>query len=154
MTSDDISRIELLLREHFARTDKQLSDMRAENAEFRTQMIKEFNTFIEKVDKRISSFEEKVDAKISAVDSRISVLEDKVDTRFNRLEAKVEVMQNDITGLKHDVSNLYTWNYWTLSIVIALLAMPQIVEGIKTLLGAVTDILSAVARIFRKEDKA
>ena len=165
MTSDDISRIELLLREHFARTDKQLSDMRVENAEFRTQMIKEFNTFIEKVDKRISSFEErvdkrissfeeKVDAKIRAVDSRISVLEDKVDTRFNRLEAKVEVMQNDITGLKHDVSNLYTWNYWTLSIVIALLAMPQIVEGIKTLLGAVTDILSAVARIFRKEDKA
>lgn len=176
MTSDDISRIELLFREHFARTDKQLSDMKAENAEFHTQMIKEFNTFIEKVDKRItsfeekmdkrissfeervdkriSSFEEKVDAKISAVDSRISVLEEKVDTRFNRLEAKVEVMQNDITGLKHDVSNLYTWNYWTLSIIIALLAMPQIVEGIKSLLGAVTDVISAVARIFRKEDKA
>jgi len=29
MASDDVSRLELLLREHFARTDKQLSDMRA-----------------------------------------------------------------------------------------------------------------------------
>lgn len=44
-----------MLREHFARTDKQLSDMRTENAEFHThmiKMIKEFNTFTEKVDKR------------------------------------------------------------------------------------------------------
>ena len=136
MASDDVSRLELLLREHFARTDKQLSDMRAENAEFHVQMMKDFNAFTEKIDTRISKFEEKVNA------------------RFERLEEKVAVMQNDMTGLKHDVGNLQTWNYWTLSIIIALLAMPQIVTGIKALIGAAADAVSAVARIFRREDKA
>lgn len=136
MASDDVSRLELLLREHFARTDKQLSDMRAENAEFHVQMMKEFNAFTEKIDTRISKFEEKVNA------------------RFERLEEKVAVMQNDMTGLKHDVGNLQTWNYWTLSIIIALLAMPQILTGIKALIGAAADAVSAVARIFRREDKA
>ena len=136
MASDDVSRLELLLREHFARTDKQLSDLRAENAEFHVQMMKEFNAFTEKIDTRISKFEEKVNA------------------RFERLEEKVAVMQNDMTGLKHDVGNLQTWNYWTLSIIIALLAMPQILTGIKALIGAAADAVSAVARIFRREDKA
>ncbi len=136
MASDDVSRLELLLREHFARTDKQLSDMRAENAEFHVQMMKDFNAFTEKIDTRISKFEEKVNA------------------RFERLEEKVAVMQNDMTGLKHDVGNLQTWNYWTLSIIIALLAMPQILTGIKALIGAAADAVSAVARIFRREDKA
>ena len=50
MASDDVARIELLLREHFARTEKQLSDMRADNAEFRVQMVKDFNAFTEKID--------------------------------------------------------------------------------------------------------
>jgi len=134
--SVDMAKLELLLREHFARTDKQLSDMRAENAEFHVQMMKDFNAFTEKIDTRISKFEEKVNA------------------RFERLEEKVAVMQNDMTGLKHDVGNLQTWNYWTLSIIIALLAMPQILTGIKALIGAAADAVSAVARIFRREDKA
>ena len=178
MASDDVARIELLLREHFARTEKQLSDMRADNAEFRVQMVKDFNAFTEKIDARISKFEEKVDAKIEKLDNRISAFEervdakieklddriskfeekvearfDKVDARFDRLEAKVVDMQNDMTGLKHDVGNLQTWNYWTLSIIIALLAMPQLIAGVKALWGAVIDIASLVSRVFRKEGK-
>ena len=155
MTSDDVSRIESLLREHFVRTEKQLSDMRADNAEFHVQMMKDFNVFtekidnritkfedkvddritkfeervdskIEKLDERITKFEERVDAKIEALDNRITKFEEKVDARFEkvdarfeRLEAKVVDMQNDMTGLKHDVGNLQTWNYWTLSIIIS-----------------------------------
>lgn len=154
--SVDMAKLELLLREHFARTDKQLSDMRAENAEFRSTMLKEFNALTEGIDRRISAFEGKVDEKFDTVDEKFNKVDakfDKIDARFDRLEAKVEVLQNDITGLKHDVNNLYTWNYWTLSIIIALLAMPQIVAGVKALLGALTDTVSAVARAFRKEDQ-
>ena len=161
MTSDDVSRIESLLREHFVRTEKQLSDMRADNAEFHVQMMKDFNAFTEKIDNRITKFEDKVDAKIEGLDNRITKFEEKVDARFekvdarfDRLEAKVVDMQNDMTGLKHDVGNLQTWNYWTLSIIIALLAMPQLIAGVKALWGAVTDIASLVARVFRKEGKA
>lgn len=154
--SVDMAKLELLLREHFARTDKQLSDMRAENAEFRSTMLKEFNALTERIDRRISAFEGKVDEKFDTVDEKFNKVDakfDKIDARFDRLEAKVEVLQNDITGLKHDVNNLYTWNYWALSIIIALLAMPQIVAGVKALLGALTDTVSAVARAFRKEDQ-
>lgn len=39
----DMMRLELLLREHCARTDKQLSDFRAENAEFHMKLMKEMN---------------------------------------------------------------------------------------------------------------
>ncbi|MBQ9388804.1 MAG: hypothetical protein IJU07_01345 [Synergistaceae bacterium] len=42
----DMTRLELLLREHFARTDKQLSDFRAENAEFHTKLINEAAVYL------------------------------------------------------------------------------------------------------------
>ena len=48
VSNDETARIELLLREHFARTDKQLSDMRADNAEFRAEMVRLYNDFAEK----------------------------------------------------------------------------------------------------------
>ncbi|MBR1657044.1 MAG: hypothetical protein IJ697_01075 [Synergistaceae bacterium] len=180
--SVDMVRLELLLREHFARTDKQLADMRAENAEFRTLMLKEFNAFTEKIDTRISAFEKKVetridafekkvDAKFDAVDARFDAFEKKVDEKFNAVDARftalekrtdsrfdsvqvqINSMQNDITGLKHDVANLFTWNYWTLSIILALIAMPHIVAGIKSLISGVSELVSAVAGLFRKENK-
>ena len=162
--SVDMVRLELLLREHFARTDKQLADMRAENAEFRTLMLKEFNAFTEKIDTRISAFEKKVetridafekkvDEKFNAVDARFTALEKRTDSRFDSVQVQINSMQNDITGLKHDVANLFTWNYWTLSIILALIAMPHIVAGIKSLISGVSELVSAVAGLFRKENK-
>ena len=197
MADSDISRLELLLREHFAKTDKQLSDMRADNAEFRTEMIKEFQTFTEKIDSRIGAFETRVDAKIDAletrVDAKIDALEKRVDAKIDALDKKVDAldkkfeakfdaldkkfetkidaldkkfetkfdtvqvqiheMQNDITGLKHDVGNLFTWNYWMLSIILALMVMPHITEGIKSLFSALIEGISALIGLFRRKDK-
>ena len=175
MADSDISRLELLLREHFAKTDKQLSDMRADNAEFRTEMIKEFQTFTEKIDSRIGAFETRVDAKIDAlekrVDAKIDALDKKVDaldkkfeakfdaldkkfeTKFDTVQVQIHEMQNDITGLKHDVGNLFTWNYWMLSIILALMVMPHITEGIKSLFSALIEGISALIGLFRRKDK-
>ena len=99
----------------------QLSDMKRENAEFRRDMLHEFKDF-----------------------------KAETNAKFDRLEAQISVMQNDITGLKHDVSNLYTWNYWTLSIILALAAMPHVVAGIKSLFGAIADGISLIAGAFRR----
>ncbi|MBR0150113.1 MAG: hypothetical protein IJP89_01990 [Synergistaceae bacterium] len=99
MASDDISRIELLLREHFAQTDKQLSDMR--------QNIRE-------------------------------------------LKLEVSAMKHDIERMKRDVGFIHGWDLWLIMAVITLLAIPKIVEGIKSLLGAVTETILAIMRIFRK----
>ena len=77
----------------------------------------------------------------------------KTDARFNRLEEQIAVMQNDITGLKHDVAGLYHWDYWLLSIILVVFAMPQIVAGIKSLFGALADGISQVIGAFRKDSK-
>ncbi|MBQ3759293.1 MAG: hypothetical protein II876_07540 [Synergistaceae bacterium] len=143
MASEDISRIESLLREHFAQTEKQLSDMRADNAEFRVQMMKDFNAFAEKIDDRINKFEEKIDAKF-----------EKIDSKFDTLTTAVVELQRDVEGLKHDVAGLYHWDYWLLSIILVVFAMPQIVAGIKALFGAFAEGISLVMRAFRKEGKA
>ena len=135
VSNDETARIELLLREHFARTDKQLSDMRADNAEFRAEMVRLYNDFAEKQTAKFDAFTQKTDA------------------RFNRLEGQIAVMQNDITGLKHDVAGLYHWDYWLLSIILVVFAMPQIVAGIKSLFGALADGISQVIGAFRKDSK-
>ena len=131
----DMPKLELLLREHFARTEKQLSDMRKDNAEFRTQMIKEFNKFEEKINTRLDAFEKKTEA------------------RFDKLEAITTVMQNDITGLKYDVARPYQRDYWLLSIILVVFAMPQIVAGIKSLFTAIAEGVSLVINAFRPSDK-
>ena len=135
VSNDETARIELLLREHFARTDKQLSDMRADNAEFRAEMVRLYNDFAEKQTAKFDAFTQKTDA------------------RFNRLEEQIAVMQNDITGLKHDVAGLYHLDYWLLSIILVVFAMPQIVAGIKSLFGALADGISQVIGAFRKDSK-
>lgn len=139
----DMSRLELLLREHFARTDKQLSDMRADNAEFRAEMVRLQNDFAEKQNAKFDAFTQKTDAKFDAVNAR-----------FDRIEEQIAVMQSDITGLKHDVAGLYHWDYWLLSIILVVFAMPQIVAGIKSLFGAIAEGISLIVKAFRKEDKS
>ncbi len=103
MASDDVSRIELLLREHFARTDKQLADLR--------QNIWE-------------------------------------------LKLEISTMEHNIEKMKRDVGFIHDWDLLLIMVVISVLAMPKIVEGIKSLLGAVTEAISAIMRAFRKNDKA
>ena len=164
----DMPKLELLLREHFARTEKQLSDMRKDNAEFRTQMIKEFNAFEEKINTRLETFEEKINTRLDAFEektnarldafeektnARLDAFEKKTEARFDKLEATATVMQNDITGLKHDVAGLYHWDYWLLSIILVVFAMPQIVAGIKSLFTAIAEGISAVINAFRPSDK-
>ena len=151
MTSTDITpdmtRLELLLREHFSRTEKQLSDMRKDNADFRTQMIQDFNTFTERVNTKLDNFEEKINARIDAFETR-------VNTRFDKLETSVGVMQNDITGLQHDVTGLYHWDYWLLSIILVVFAMPQIAASIKPLFSALAEGISMIVNVFRKSGKS
>ena len=156
-TTLDMTRLELLLREHFARTEKQLSDIRKDNAEFRSQMLQDFNAFTEKINTRLDNFEEKINTRIDSfeekINTRIDNFEARVNTRFDKLETSVGVMQNDITGLQHDVTGLYHWDYWLLSIILVVLAMPQIVASIKPLFSAITEGVSMIVNVFRKSGK-
>ena len=165
MASEDISRIESLLREHFAQTDKQISEMkavaaqmRADNAEFHARMMKDFDEFKSEVRQDINEFKSEVRQDIkefkSEVRQDIKEFKSEVKNDIRELKAEVVELQRDVTGLKHDVAGLYHWDYWLLSIILVIFAMPQIVAGVKSLFGAIIEGVSALARIFRKEGKA
>ena len=69
---------------------------------------------------------------------------DAVDKRFDRLEAQVGVMQNDITGLKHDAAGLYHWDYWLLSLIIAVSRVGDTLEMIKAILPIISGVISYI----------
>ena len=103
MASDDVSRIELLLREHFTRTDRQISELR---------------------------------------------------NNIYEMKIKVSAMENDIQRMKRDIGLIHDWDLWLIMAVVTVLVLPKIADGIKSIFTSITDAISAVARIFRKEEKA
>ena len=103
---------------------REISEQRRENVEFRREILQELKNF-----------------------------KTETSTRFDRLEGQIAVMRNDITGLQHDVSNLFTWDYWTLSIILVLVIMPYVANGVKAFFGAVAEGISAVIGAFRRDSK-
>ena len=154
----DMTRLELLLREHFARTDKQLSDFRAENAEFHTKLMKEMSDFKTEIRQEMNDF--KTDLRQEMNDFRTEIRQEisefRAEVRRDTKELRADVveLQKDAVGLKHDVEGLYHWNYWLLSVILVVFAMPQIVAGIKSLFTTVAEGISAIAGAFRKENRA
>ena len=158
MASDDVAKIELLLREHFAQTDKQISDMKAiaaqmkaDNAEFHAQMMKEQREFEARIEARIDAFEAKQEARFNAFEARQEARDARQDAKIDALTTAVVELQRDVEGLKHDVQGLYHWDYWLLSIILVVFAMPQIVAGVKALFGAITEGISGIISLFRRE---
>ena len=156
----DTSRLELLLREHFAQTDRQIAEMKANNAEFYALILKEFHDFSEKQEAKFEAFAEKQEAKFDAFTEKVDKKLEAVDRRFDAIDKKFETVQLQITdlqiateGLRHDVAGLYHWNYWLLSLIVALITMPHILEGIKQLTKSIVSAVSGICSIFRKKDK-
>ena len=137
MTSNDngsdMNNIALQLRELITINREQIAEMKALAA----QMQKDNAEFRERIKDDINS--------------RFNTFENRFSPRFDKLEATIGVMQNDITGLKHDVAGLYHWDYWLLTIIVAILALPQIISGVKALFSAITEGIAGIIAIFRKE---
>lgn len=112
-----------------------MAAMRQENAEFRVQMKDDMNAFKDEVRKDIST------------------LENKMNSGFEKVHTEIGVLQRDVVGLKHDVSNLYHWNYWLLSIILVVLVMPQVIAGIKSFFGTIAEGMVRLLSLFRQEKK-
>ena len=142
-------RMESLMREHFARTE-------SENAKFREQMREDFRNFRDQVKSDMDIFKKEIKSDINAFKSEvkgdINTFKKEVNTRFDSMQAQISVMQNDITGLKHDVNNLIHWDYWILAIIVAAFAMPHIIDSIKSLFGAVRDGIAGILSLFRSKN--
>ncbi len=149
----DMERLELLLREHFAKTEKQLADIRADNAEFRTQMKDEMSTFKDEIRIDLSTFKDEIRMDLSTFKDEVRAdlqnVRSEMNSRFDNVQAQISVMQNDITGLKHDVASLFHWNYWILAIIIGFFVLPNCGEYLRGLFGAVRDGIAGIVALFR-----
>lgn len=149
MTSDDLIAITGNLRELILVNREQIAEMKAmsaqmqrDNAEFRAQMMKEQREFEARQDAKFDTFARGVDSKIDTLAAKIDVLTNEV----------VE-LQRDNEGLKHDVQGLYHWDYWLLTIILVVFAMPQIVTGLKSLFEVIIDGVAGIISLFsRKKD--
>ena len=139
----DTSRIELLLREHFAKTDRQLAEFRADNAEFKATIIKRFD------DLKADNSEFKLSV-LNEMNKRFDGITSEMNKRFDNMQAQINVLQNDVTGLKHDVSNLQHWNYWILAVILVVFVLPQFASGVKAFFGAVRDGVLGIRALFKK----
>ena len=124
MVSSDVNLSELksMLEIHFARTQAQLAEMRADNAEFKEQIKDEFNSF-----------------------------KGEVNGKFETLQTQIYSLGLEINGLKHDVAGLYTWDYWILSIILAVFVLPQFAAGVTRFFVAVKDGVAGILSLFRKD---
>ena len=130
-SNTDMNNITLQLRELIATNREQIAEMKAlaaqiqrDNANFQTNVIKE-----------LADFKENVDAKLAGIHSEIGQINQR------------------ITGIEHDVTGLYHWDYWLLTIIIAIVAMPQIISGVKALFAAVAEGIEGIISVFRKENR-
>ena len=127
----DTNNIALQLRELIATNREQIAEMKAlaaqiqrDNANFQANLIKE-----------LANFKENVDAKLTGVHSDIGQINQR------------------ITGIEHDVTGLYHWDYWLLTIIIAIVALPQIISGVKALFAAVAEGIEGIISVLRKKNR-
>ena len=178
MTSTDMQVLTLMLEKHLADTTAQMSemktgfadmkrenaefheemktgfaDMKRENAEFREEIRQDMRTFEGKVTQRIDALDEKFTGRIDEVEGKLTARIDALDEKFTgelgAVHAEIGHIQRDITGLQHDVAGLYHWDYWLLSIILAVFVLPQFVESMKSVVRGLIEI----AGMFRKGEK-
>ena len=156
MTSNDSSLdtnyIILNLRELISLNREQISEMKAvaaqiqkDNADARAQSTKDFADFKDSINKDFFSLRENIIHEFSSLKSSI-------DTGLSEIHSEFAHINQRITGIEHDVAGLYNWDYWLLSIILALFALPQIISGIKSLFGVITEGISGVIALFRKRN--
>lgn len=143
MTSNDSSldtnTIMLQFRELTAINREQIAEMKTlvaqiqkDNAEFRALMTRYFSDFKTSLTKELSD------------------INNNVNLRLTEIHTEIGHINQKLTGLQHDVTGLYHWDYWLLSIILVIFAMPQIVSGVKALFSAVADGISGIMTIFKE----
>ena len=130
-TSTDIQVLMVILEEVRA--------IRQDNADFKAGLKQDMQDFKAEIRQDMQDFKADVNSRLDSVQADLS-----------SIKTEIKSLQFDVVGLKHDVAGLYHWDYWLLSIILVVFAMPQIVAGIKSLFGAITDGIAGIIALFRK----
>lgn len=118
--------------------EKNLALTQKENAELKMQVQKDMNTFKNEIRTDINNFKKEVREDLS-----------KLDTKIDKVHGEVIVLQQDVEGLKHDVTGLYHWDYWLLSIILIVFVMPQFIVGIQSFFKAITEGINGIRSAFK-----
>ena len=135
----DANNTVLLLRELIATNREQIAELKAlsaqmqkYNAEFRASMIKEFSDFKDSINTRLNDFENGVDGRLTG------------------MHAEIGQINQRLTGIEHDITGLYHWDYWLLSFILFFAALPHLADIIKAIPVAITETIRDVMAIFGK----
>lgn len=137
-----------------AEMKQDMADMRRENSEFRREMLQTFNDFRAEMKQDMQEFKAEIIAITAKQGAKIDAFEAKTDKQFTAIQEQQTVIEARVIGLEHDTAGLVHWNYWILTLLVALIAAPQILTGIRALFGAVAEGVSTVLSAFRKGDKS
>ena len=130
-TSTDIQVLMVILEEVRA--------IRQDNVDFKAQIKQDNADFKSGLKQDMQDFKADVNSRLDSMQADLS-----------SIKTEIKSLQFDVVGLKHDVAGLYHWDYWLLSIILVVFAMPQIVAGIKSLFGAITEGIAGIIALFRK----
>ncbi len=114
--------------------EKNVALIQKENAEFRMQVQKDIATFKDEIRADMNNFKSEM------------------HSGFDKVHGEIGVLQRDVEGLKHDVTGLYHWDYWLLSIILIVFVMPQFIMGIQSFFKALTEGVNSLRSAFKSKN--
>ena len=132
-----ISRLEAL-------NEKNLALIQKENAEFRLQLREDVNNFKNEVRSDINNFK-------NEIRSDIENFKNETRAEFSQIHAEIVQLDKKIEVPNARVDDLFHWDYWILSIILVFVAMPHIINGVKSLFEVLTDGIAGIMALFRRK---
>ena len=92
----------------------------------------------------INNFKNEVKADIENFKKEMRSEFAEIHAEIGQLNTKIEVQTARIDTLFH-------WNYWLLSIILVLVAMPNIIAGVKSLFCALSEGIAKIVVLFKRK---
>ena len=141
----------ILNREQIAELKTMAAQLQKDNADFRTSIIKELADFKENINNNFSVLKD-------SIHNRISTFENKIDNKLsdmrydiNSLHSEIGFINQRITGIEHDITGLYHWDYWLLSAILFFATLPYWADIIKSIPLAISSCIKGVLFLFKKD---
>ena len=109
--------------------EKNLALIQKENAEFRLQLREDMNDFKNEIRSEFLQ----IHSELSQVHSEIAQLDKRIEVQNARIE------------------DLFHWNYWILTFIVAIVIGPALVEAVKAFSKS---LAGSIAAIFKRGNKA
>ena len=112
----------------------------------RLEAIIERNIAVSRADiAELKTFVEKNNAELKAEISGVrSELKSEIASVKNELKAEIADVRSEVRIQSTRIDNLVLWNYWFISLFVAVFLMPSVIEGVHSTFKALSNGISAL----------